>query len=214
MEEKTQKVMGAITDDFQIQHNPNSCDPTCVANVLHQMADSLQDDHLRIPLHKVNKICGYKNPRGVIPEKLVPNLRRALRPLGYNPVERFGATRTMLNRVIMEKGCSFPIVGLSHEYMREERDYRGDNDADHSVILLKCGEQVSIVYDPFESISPSMERREQGLGRGVVALFTYKFLEYWKLASVASNWMLWIERQTVKNETLDAALNGGSGGPR
>lgn len=204
VEEKTGKSVGVITEHFQIQHEPNSCETTCVTNILHYMGDTVPDPRLKMSLARVNKICGYRNPIGVPPDKLIPNLRKALRPLGYNAVERMGASRNALNRVIAEKGCSFPVVGLSHEYLREERDYRGDNDSDHAVIMLKCTDRLSLIYDPFEAVSPAMARRDQGLGKGVVALHTYRFLDYWKLAQVSRNWTMWIERATVKNETLDS----------
>lgn len=209
VEGKTSKSVGVITERFQLQHNPNSCETTCITNILHNLGDSLSDGRLNLPLARVNRICGYKNPRGVAPDKLVPNLKKALLPLGYNAIEKPDSSRNNLNRIIAESGCSFPVVGLSHEYLRDERDYRGENDSDHAVIMLKCADQVSLIYDPFEHASPAMARKDQGLGRGVVAMHTWKFLDYWRLASVSRNWMLWIERATVNNETLDLLLKKG-----
>ena len=125
---------------------------------------------------------------------------------------RTGASRINLVRVIKEKGCSFPLVGLSHEYMRDERDYRGENDADHAVVMFRCSDAITIVYDPFEAVSPAMKRRNEGYGRGVVPMHTWKFLDYWRLASVSRNWMCWVEAATVKNETLQSQtrLDGNS----
>ena len=106
----------------------------------------------------------------------------------------------------MDQGCSYPIVGLSHEYLRNERDYRKDNDADHTVIILRSTGEVTVVYDPFESIVPMPSRRNQNLGTGMVALKTSDFITYWKGASVSTSWCLWIRKETVMNTLLDSAI--------
>lgn len=104
----------------------------------------------------------------------------------------------------MDKAFSYPVVGLSHEYLRNERDYRKDNDSDHAVMVFRSTGEITMVYDPFESIKPMPVRLNQNLGRGVVALKTPDFISYWRGASVATQWCLWMKKETIMNTLLDS----------
>jgi hypothetical protein len=170
------------------------------------MALRFDDPDLNLPLQRVNEICGYRNNVGARMIVVIPNLRKALGAFACSAEEKVGTSHNRLRSVLVDKGCSYPIVGLSHEYLRNERDYRSQNDSDHTVIVFRSTGEITVVYDPFESIVPMPSRKNQNLGRGVVALKTSDFITYWKGASVSTAWSLWIRKETVMNALLDSML--------
>jgi hypothetical protein len=206
IDEKTGRIIGDITKPFKLQPNNSSCETTCVTDILHELASRFEDPDLNFPLQKVNDICGYRNNVGPRIIVVIPNLRKALKAFRYYADDKVGTSHTRLRSVLVDKGCSYPIVGLSHEYLRNERDYRKENDADHTVIVLRSTGEITVVYDPFESIVPMPSRRNQNLGKGVVALKTSDFITYWKGASVSTSWSLWIRKETVMNTLLDSIM--------
>jgi hypothetical protein len=208
IDEKTGRIIGDITRPFKLQPNNSSCETTCITDILHEMALRFTDPDLNFPLQKVNDICGYRNNVGPRMIVVVPNLKKALKVFRYSVDEKVGTSHTRMRAILVDQSCSYPVVGLSHEYLRNERDYRKDNDADHTVIVLRSTGEITVIYDPFESIVPMSSRKNQNLGKGVVALKTSDFITYWKGASVSTSWTLWIRKETIMNTLLDSMIQG------
>jgi hypothetical protein len=191
-DEKQGKYIGSITQNFKLQPNPNSCETTCVTNIIHELSDRFNIPPLRFSEADVNDACGYANPRGYTPWKVIPGLRKLLNPLGWTPNQDSKVSHSRMRKVIQNKECSYPIVSLSGEYMRETVDYRTGIVDDHAVVVLRSAGDWTVVYDPYPVVSPVARARLRKYGTGVVPIRTTKFIRYWSETSIVSKWTFWI----------------------
>lgn len=181
---KTNRVVGDVTKDFKYQPIRNDCFPTCLHNVLHEMAKQHNFFEITFSLKKTHKICLYRWPAG--PNfKGIPNLNKELRPHGYRAYERTSQTYPKLVSVLEDPECSYPIIDLPFRYLVEEvKAFRWDEDVkglpDHDVIVLACDSDKMVFFDPYGGISKNMQKQNEGLGRGIVVIKTESALEYWE----------------------------------
>jgi hypothetical protein len=132
-------------------------------------------------------------------EAVVPNMTAALREWGYIAVERSGQKYADLTDILTNLETSFPMVGLSRDYLVHRQAVKQDgvsNPVDHVVIVLCSGGTETLIYDPYEGLSKKMQlqRQNQGMPKGTYMLATARFLSYWEQASEPS-WMFWVQRK-------------------
>lgn len=202
-DDKTNRVIDDIVKRFKYQANPNSCEPTCIYNVLHELGDRDDRRDIQFSETRINQICGYKHPIGPNVRVIIPNLNKALGRTGYTARDRVRSTFDNLRSVLTDQSCSYPLLGLSYEYLRNEHDYRRSDGSDHVVIVFKANDLSFALYDPFEGLRPSMRRANLGYGKGIVVIPTTDILDYWENASVSTSWMLWVRKETIKTPTLE-----------
>ena len=203
-DDKVNRVIDDITKHFKYQANPNTCEPNGIYNILHELGDRHGRKDIQFTEARVDQICGYKHPIGINVRVVVPNLNQALKGTGYTVHDRVRSSFPNLRSVLTDTSCSFPLAGLSFEYLRDIHGYGRTDGSDHVVIVFKASDVNVAVYDPFEGLNPSMRRANQGYGKGVVVLPTSEFLTYWEDAIVSTSWMLWIRKETIKEPTIES----------
>jgi len=135
----------------------------------------------------------------------------ALREWGYIAVERSGQKHADLTGILTDSETSFPMVGLSRDYLVYRQAVKQDgNPIDHVVIVLSSGGIETVIYDPYEGPSKTMQlqRQDQGMPKGTYMLATARFLSYWEQASEPA-WMFWVQhkpsgRATAKSPSLES----------
>lgn len=167
-----------------------------------------------MPEHPINRLCRSTNRLlGPKLEVVVPNMTAALREWGYIAVERSGQRHADLAGILTDSETSFPMVGLSHDYLVYRRAVQRNglsNPIDHVVIVLCSGGTETVIYDPYEGLSRMMQlqRQDQGMPRGTYMLPTARFLSYWEQASDPA-WMFWVQhkpsgRASAKSPSLES----------
>lgn len=190
-DEKQGKPVASLTENFKLQPLPNSCEPTSITNILHELSDRFKTPTLRIPEDKVNAAIGWKSPRGYTPSKVIPGMRRLLNPLGWTAHQE-SSSYSKLRKAILEKSWSYPLVSLSGEYMREMLDYRTGLVDDHVVVVFRSAGNWTVVYDAYGRLSPQAKTKFRKFGKGVVPIPTRNFINYWTQTSITSKWMFWV----------------------
>ncbi|MDG6967119.1 MAG: hypothetical protein JRN03_05305 [Nitrososphaerota archaeon] len=193
-DEKQHINIGTLTAKFKLQPIANSCETTCITNILHELSDRFKHPDLHFSEAAINEACGYKAPRGYNTRKLIPGLRDILRPLGWTPSQESRVGHTKLRRVLINKDLSYPLVSLSEEYMREVLDHRTGNFDDHVVVLFRASGQWTVVYDPYGFGSPKTKEKFRTYGAGIIPIRTTDFIRYWTHTTLATKWMFWITK--------------------
>jgi hypothetical protein len=146
-------------------------------------------------------------------EAVVPDMTAALREWGYIAVERSGQKYADLTGILTDPETSFPMVGLSRDYLVYRQAVKQDglsNPIDHVVIVLSSGGTETVIYDPYEGLSKKMQlqRQDQGMPKGTYTFATARFLSYWERASEPA-WMFWVQhkpsgRASAKSPSLES----------
>jgi len=164
---------------------------------------------------KINEICKFKQFIGPKLAVVVKNLNAELRKYRFEAREKQGASYDELMGILKDRNASYPIIGLSYEYLETEvlqvRLQVQNRDSyeqmpDHAAIVLASDDSDTVLYDPYASHS---KRRKQDplLSEGIVRRPTPRVLAYWEKA-LFSDWMLWIRRLTGKEPDLTTYMNG------
>ena len=191
-DEKQGKVAATITQNFKLQPNPNSCEPTCITNILHELSDRFKAPALRISEAKIDEAVGYKAPRGYTPSRVMPGMKRILNPLGWTALQESKVSYPKMRKIIHEKSWSYPLVSLSGEYMRDMLDYRTGVVDDHVVVVLRSAGDWTVVYDAYGRLSPRAKVKFRKFGPGIIPIRTPNFINYWTQTSIASKWVFWV----------------------
>lgn len=203
---KYRRPLSEITRQFHYQIESNSCYPTCLTNVLQDLALQHRNRDLAVSVAESNRICRYADWSGPRTEVVVPNLNKRFGPLGYRAYDKSGAKLKELLNVLDDVECSYPIIGFKQEYFAEDWGIdlgETKNKPDHTVMLLLQNDEQMGFYDPFEGRTQKMGERNQGNGRGVVVLPTPRVSALWDGARDGS-WLMWLrrEKKLPRNQTL------------
>jgi hypothetical protein len=203
---KYKRPLSEITRQFRPQIEPNSCYPSCITNLLQDLALMHARPEVLIHLAEVNKICEYRDWYGAKSEVVVKNLNKRIGPLGYRGHERRGATLSELLQVLNDAECSYPIIGFKQDYLIQEWGLdlgNPRNTPDHVVLLLLQNDEQMGFFDPFVGRTKKMRERNRGNGNGVVVLPAPRISSYWDDAR-ESSWLFWVRRESSvpRNQTL------------
>ena len=203
-----------VTRAFKFQPTRYSCYTNCIYNILHELSRAHNCTAIALSEQAINRLCRSTNRLlGPKLEVVVPNITAELKQWGYIAVERSGQRYPDLTSILKDKETSYPIVGLSYDYLVYREAVRRNGEPippDHATIVLCSDETETVIYDPYEGLSKRMQlqRQEQGMPRGTYMLPTARFLSYWEQASDPA-WMFWIQhkppaRASAKSPSLES----------
>ncbi len=202
-----------VTAYFKFQALPNSCVPTCIRNVLKALAVSHSYPAIALSEQRVNQLCRYRLNFGPIMIDIVPNLNKALKSYGYRAYGQVGITYDTMVKIIEDKDSSYPIIELSHKYLDDRRGSAEElgipHPPDHVIIVLSSNANETIIFDPFDTRSKSMQALPDRIGKGLYLMSTSQITEYWEKAS--TGWAFWISRkagETTKSTVLEQYTKG------
>ncbi len=202
-----------VTAYFKFQALPNSCVPTCIRNVLKALAVSHNYPAIALSEARVNQLCRYRLNFGPIMIDIVPNLNKILESYGYRAYGQVGITYDAMVKTIQDKESSYPIIELSHKYLDDRRGAAEElgilNPPDHVIIVLSSDANETVIFDPFDTRSKTMQARPDRIGNGLYLMSTTKITEYWEHAS--TGWAFWISRkagETTKPTVLEQYVKG------
>lgn len=155
---------------------------------------------------KINRISQNRQLLGPKLEVVVRNLNDEIVKWGYMAHENFRTSYTRLTEVVGDVESSYPIIGLSYDYLVDRGAVDSPNGSyeppDHAVIVLSSNANETIIYDPYEGMSRKMQlqSQQQGLPRGAYMVVTPRLLKYWQEAGFPS-WMFWVRRRTPPSQS-------------
>lgn len=215
IDDKRGQNIEEITHGFKWQANDYSCYTNCIYNILHELARAHNCTAIALSEQTINELCRSTN-RFLGPRlgSVVSNMNAVLKKWEYVAAERSAQTHTDLVGTMTNPEYSFPIVGLSYDYLIDRQAVKVDearnSPVDHCTIVLCSGEVETVIYDPFEGLSKKMQvqREEQGMPKGTYMIPTSRFLRYWEKASDPA-WMFWVQhkptgRASAKSPALES----------
>ncbi len=163
---------------------------------------------------KINRLCQNRQYLGPKLEVVVRNLNDEIGKLGYIAEENFRTTYTKLGSVLADRESSYPIIGVSYDYLLDRGAISPLNGSieppDHAVIVLFSDANETVIYDPYEGISRKMQlqSQQQGLPRGTFMVVTPRILQYWQQA-IFPSWMFRVRRRnppSSRESTISSRL--------
>ena len=182
-----------ITSDWIVQTSIASCLPTCLTNIAREAKKhryNLCD--LNYTFKQICEVTKYSRFRGTSWYLARDGVRKKLSDDKYKQWsledrEGKGLKIKDIQNVISSDKCSYPIISLGAEYVRDMYDEKLEGFPqtwmEHSIVILSCTETESIIHDPYAGVKD----REP-----LLVLNTDKLLKYWMYAAT-SNKMMWLE---------------------
>ena len=184
---------------YDKQPTYNTCETTCMKNILGELAKRHSAPKINLGLKKINKMYDYQLLAGSKTALGVNNLRRSLRPHGYEVKEVFGdkSNVELLGRIIKESNCSYPVVAVSPAFFDNEttvshRNYRTDSsnaetrvEYEHAIIVIDVDDEITFC-DP-------MENYKRHGACTLTKMGSPTFVRLWNEIE-SPKWVVWIEK--------------------
>ncbi len=191
-----------IIEKFRPQHEPLQCLPACLMNI-HNELFSRKDKEEKISLNDVSEICGYKKGLGSNEYFLVEKINEKIKPLNYEAKEEYSIKDGLkfLEKILLSKELSFPVVTLSGDYFEDITSIRGPSSRriGHSIIVMGIDKEYIIYYEPAENFISSAYPNPNNPRR----MMKPRFQKLWDDFE-DPNWVLWYEPR--KTRTLQEFL--------
>ena len=189
-----------LTEGWMVQPNISSCLPVCIFNVLTEMAkrvDNVFKD--TYSYGKISVAVRYDIRLGTSWDLALDGIRRMFREdkvqhwILRDQDERRSSSERICS-IIDSPTCSFPILSLGAEYLRDTYDIElVGNPYDwpsHCVVAIQCQEKECILHDPYAPIN----------GESPIKRMTRSRLEdYWTTADPIKA-MAWFEKVSMPLE--------------
>jgi hypothetical protein len=205
------RPISEIIKNFKFQSQTDDCWAVCIHNVLEELAARTENPALKQSESNLNKAMGYGGKMGALSirvGRVRPNLNRLLEPLGYRIEEEKGVTLQGLARNLAKESTSYPIAGLSYEYLRKKKStlrlrIEGEPPVgfDHAVVVLKVDSNEVVFFDPLERFSRGGKGND-----GLITLGAPTYLAYWSHASVEKEWMMYAVPISIRKGATQGRL--------
>jgi hypothetical protein len=212
VDSKTRRFLNDVTQQWKFQSIPMSCYPTCIHNILTELAQRNGTPEILLSEKRVNDLCRFKPYSGPQCEVVVQNINSVIRQNGYRAYESSRSSHDLLRKILEDETCSYPIVGFSYKYLETELQVayppKARENPDHVVTMLMDDGASSAFFDPYLTIRHNPRVVQQSQGRGVMILPTGRVTDdYWNGASDPS-WMFWIQWDRSKSTRLETFIGG------
>ncbi len=182
---------------FKFQSRRDDCWAVCIHNILKELSERVDKPAICIGESKLNRAMGYGGGYGALSiriDRVAPNINKQLKSLGYELQERTDVGFDKLVSNLASQGLSYPIAGLSYEYLRSKRttpeiafEEQIPEGIDHAVVVFEANQADVTVFDPMERFGKAGKG-----GDGIITLTTPRFLSLWSSASVDREWLMYI----------------------
>ena len=186
-----------LVKGFKFQSRRDDCWAVCIHNMLKELSERVDRPALSIGEAKLNRAMGYGGGYGALSiriDRVAPNVNKQLRPLGYEIQERSNVGFDKLVSNLASEGLSYPIAGLSYQYLRSKRStaetlFQDEipEGIDHSVVVLEVNQTNVTAFDPMERFGKAGKGSD-----GIITLTTPSFLSLWSSASVDREWLMYV----------------------
>jgi hypothetical protein len=204
---KTNRYLTDIVKHFKHQASPSTCYTVSIHNILTELSERQGDKRIKLSEKRINQLTKFREFIGPKLEIVVRNINKEIMKYGYKAYEDFNGTYQQLLDILKDTQCSYPLVGLAHSYLVNERGlFRGEENIelppDHVVTVIDINEENTFFFDPYGRYS----RFQSDFPEGIFTLSTSRFLdEYWTKA-LFCNWLFWIGRSDAGTQKLDSYL--------
>lgn len=193
--EEDWETFNRLTTGFSTQHEQDSCFPTCVKNILDELADRTGSDGLRHSISDIADQFEYQHGRASKTDRIPSRLDPLIESAGYETRVFSGLDFNRLEALIQNEEWSLPICELHSRYFDDIRElnngYTPEGGRDqygrylHTVIPFKHNSTNILFFDPFLDWF-SMDDDAQGF-----EVQTSLFYEWWSRPE--KRWTMWIE---------------------
>lgn len=179
------------------------CLPTALKNILDELAERQDNNHLSLSLKRLNDICDYRSGMASSARKIPSRLNPELRDSGHEVRIETGIGWDDLQGIIVDDRCSLPIIEVAPEYFDYVENYSPRSGIDgyqftHTIIPFKVNSQKVMFYDPFEQIFT----RSSNIDLPPTKFDKARLYELWSRGE-STRWSLWISERDQAMITQD-----------
>lgn len=206
-----QERFQTTVSEFHPQPEPDSCLPTALKNVLHELAERKDEPALKHSISDLADALDYKKHRASASDRLASRIDPLLEEAGYEVNLMVGVDFEQLQQIITSEDRSLPICELHESYFEsirsEDRGYVPEAGRDgyggwqHVVIPFKINDENVLYFDPFVQFFHNIDELDDS---GAMTQPIKAFNEWWSRPE--KRWTLWVEQSEQK--TLSEAIEG------
>ena len=198
IKEDDRKQFQATVNDFQKQHEVDSCFPTVVKNVLDELADRENDSAFRHSISDIGDALEYNEGHASRSDRLSNRLDPLIKGANWETCYMSGVDYSQLKKIIELDKYSLPICELHEQYFEDIGQYTdqyvvehgidGSGRWKHTVIPFKFNDTKVLYFDPYISFFEDPRNLDDAGGLEVPIRV---FREWWNRPT--KRWAMWFE---------------------
>lgn len=206
--EDRQQYQSTVTD-FHTQPEPDSCFPTALKNIFHDLADRKDEPSLRYSVSDLGDALNYVENRASASDRLASRLDPLLEDAGYEVNHMTGVGYDQLQTIIESDDRSLPLCEFHEQYFEDvgqhTDEYTPEPGLDgygrwkHIIVPFKINTDTVLYFDPYIQFFHNLDDLDES---GAMNVPINSFNEWWSRPE--KRWTLWIE--PMKQQTLTSAL--------
>lgn len=188
----------SIASNFHIQHEPDSCFPTAIKNVLDELAVRKDNQDFSSSISEISDALEYKKGLASRSDRLSRRIDPLIEETNWEVCYMSGMDYKQLETVISSDDYSFPICELHEQYFEDigqhtdqyvaEKGIDGWGRWKHTVIPFDLNESRIVYYDTYAAFFNNTEKVDNA---GIIEVPIEVFNEWW--ARPVKRWAMWFE---------------------
>lgn len=197
IKEDDRKRYQTIVSDFQPQHEPDSCFPTSIKNVLDELADRKENPDFRHSIGDISDAIGYERGRASPSNFLSDRIDPLIEDTNWEVCYMSGLDYDQLETIIASDDYSLPICELHQRYFKDISQYTnkyvpelgidGTGKWKHTVIPFKINDAEVLYFDPYILFFNGQDSKDK---KGIEVPANV-FNEWWERP--VKRWAMWFE---------------------
>ena len=206
--EDRERYQTTVTD-FHTQHEPDSCFPTALKNILNEIADRKDEPDLRHSLSDLGDALDYVENRASASDRLAARIDPLIEDAGYEVNHMTGVGYDQLQSIIESDNRSLPVCEFHEQYFEDigqhTDEYTPEPGLDgfgrwkHVIVPFKINTDTVLYFDPYIQFFHDIDTLDES---GAMNVPINSFNEWWSRPE--KRWALWVE--PMKQQTLTSAL--------
>lgn len=206
--EDKERFQTTVTD-FHTQHEPDSCLPTGLKNILDELADRKDEPGLHHSISDLADALDYVENAASASDSLPTRIDPLIENAGYEIRHMTGVDYDQLSTIIDSEDRSLPLCEFHEQYFKDlshhTDKYTPESGLDgfgrwrHVVVPFKVNSDTILYFDPYIQFFHDLNDLDEV---GGIEVPFHAFNEWW--ARPEKRWALWVE--PMKQQTLTAAV--------